>query len=164
MAVVPSTMRAHRRASFRLDIDNRSNRVVDLELDGAGPDLDVRLRPDRVVLRPGERVRTSGRVKGPRHITGEPLQHSLTVTARSSSAPSYAPATFQQRPLLPKGLRSLVAILLIVGIWAGALGRRVPVVVEPQRRGRAGRGRRARRHRRRRHAGHAGRPARRHRR
>ncbi|MET0459708.1 MAG: hypothetical protein ABW195_10690, partial [Ilumatobacteraceae bacterium] len=122
MAVVPSTMRAHRRASFRLDIDNRSNRVVDLELDGAGPDLDVRLRPDRVVLRPGERVRTSGRVKGPRHLTGEPLQHSLTVTARSSSAPSYAPATFQQRPLLPKGLRSLVAILLIVGIWAGALG------------------------------------------
>ena len=69
MAVVPSTIRAHRRASFRLDIDNRSNRVVELELDGEGPDLDVRLRPDRVVLRPGERVRTSGRVKAPRHIS-----------------------------------------------------------------------------------------------
>lgn len=122
LAVVPSTIRAHRRATFRLDIDNRSDRLIDLELDAEGPDVSVRMRPDRVLLRPGERVRTSGRVKGPRHLVGEPLQHALTVRARSSSAPSYAPATFQQRPLLPRGLRSLVAVLLIVGIWAGALG------------------------------------------
>ena len=150
-------------ARFRVDIDNRSRGPVDLELAGEGPDLDIRLRPDRLVLRPGERVRTSGRVKGPRHVVGEPLQHSMTVTARSRSAPSYAPATFQQRPLFPRGLRSLLAVLLVVGDLGRCARCRVPLVAQPQRRGGAGDGR-ARRHRRRRHARHAGRPARRHRR
>jgi Carboxypeptidase regulatory-like domain len=121
MAVVPSTIRAHRRGRFNVDIDNRSHRTVDLELVGEGPELQVRMRPERVVLRPGERVRTSGRVKGPRHVFGERVQHSLSVAARSRSAPVYAPATFQQRPTIAHGLRSMVAILLIVGIWAGAL-------------------------------------------
>ncbi|MET0580000.1 MAG: carboxypeptidase regulatory-like domain-containing protein, partial [Ilumatobacteraceae bacterium] len=122
LAVVPSTIRGHRRGTFKLDIDNRSREAIDLELAGEGPDLAVRLRPDRVVIRPGERLRTSGKVKGPRHWFGESVQHSLTVTARSRSAPSYAPATFQQRPLLPRSLRTLLAILLVVAIWAGALG------------------------------------------
>ncbi len=122
LAVVPSTIRAHRRASFKVDIDNRSNRDVDLQLEGEGPDLEIRMRPDRVMMRPGERVRTGGRVKGPRQLFGEPVQRSLTIAARSRSAPAYAPATFQQRPTFPRGMRSLIAVLLIVGIWGGALG------------------------------------------
>jgi hypothetical protein len=122
MAVVPSTIRGHRRGRFRLDIDNRAATPIELDLAGEGPDLAVRLRPDRVVLRAGERVRTSGKVKGPRHLVGEVRQHSFTVTARSRSSPSYAPATFTQRPLLPRGLRSLVAVLLVVAIWAAAIG------------------------------------------
>ena len=80
------------------------------------------MQPDRVMLLPGERVRTTGRIKAPRHVSGEPRQHSLTVAARSRSAPSYAQATFQQRALFPRGLRTMLAMLLIVGIWGGALG------------------------------------------
>ena len=83
----------------------------------------------------------------------------MTVTARSRSAPSYAPATFQQRPLFPRGLRSLLAVLLVVGDLGRRARCRLPVVDEPPRGGRAGR-RRARRHRRRRHRRHARRPAR----
>ena len=137
IAVVPSTIRAHRRASFRVDIDNRS----------ATPD---RPRPRRRGPRPrGPAASRPGRaptgragahhraqVKGPRHLVGEPRQHSLTVTARSDSAPSYAPATFQQRPLFPRGLRSLLAVLLVVG----DLGRRASAPAssggQPPRRGR----------------------------
>ncbi len=65
LAVVPSTIRARRRATFRVDIDNRSASPIELELAGEGPELDVRLRPDRVMLRPGERVRTLGQGQGP---------------------------------------------------------------------------------------------------
>ncbi len=122
MAVVPSTVRGRRRGKFRLDLDNRSWDTIDVELGGEGPDLRVTLRPDRVELRPGDRIRTSGKVKGPRHLVGDPLQHSFTVTARSKSAPSYAPGTFHQRSLLPRSLRTLLAALLLVGIWAGVLG------------------------------------------
>ena len=122
MAVVPSTIRGRRRGRFRLDIDNRAATTIELDLAGDGPDVAVRLLPDRVVLRPGERVRTSGKVKAPQHLVGEPRQHSFTVTARSRSSPSYAPATFHQRPLLPRGLRSLIAVLLVVAIWAAAIG------------------------------------------
>ena len=78
MAVVPSTVRGHRRGKFRVDLDNRSREVVDLELAGEGPELAFTLRPDRVALRPGDRVRTSGKVKAPRHLVGEPRQLSFT--------------------------------------------------------------------------------------
>jgi len=115
-------VRGRRRGKFRLDLDNRSRDTIDVELAGEGPDLRVTVRPDRVELRPGDRVRTSGKVKGPRHLAGDPLQHSFTVTARSRSAPSYAPGTFHQRPLLPRSLRTLLVALLLLGIWGGALG------------------------------------------
>jgi hypothetical protein len=122
LAVVPSTIRARRRATFRIDIDNRSREPRELELEADSAELEIRMQPDRVLLQPGERVRTTGRIKGPRHLVGEPRQHSLTVAARSKSAPSYAPATFQQRALFPRGVRTILAMLLIVGIWGGALG------------------------------------------
>lgn len=122
LAVVPSTIRARRRATFRVDIDNRSNEPRELELEADSAALEIRMQPDRVLLQPGERVRTTGRIKGPRHLVGEPRQHSLTVAARSKSAPSYAPATFQQRALFPRGLRTMIGVLLIVAIWGGALG------------------------------------------
>ena len=80
------------------------------------------MSPDRVRLRPGDRVRTDGRVKAPRHLVGEPRQHSLTVTARSRSAPSYAPATFHQRPLFPRSLRTLLAVVTVLAVWLAALG------------------------------------------
>ena len=67
-------------------------------------------------------MRTSGRIKGPRHLLGEPRQHSLTVAARSRSAPAYASATFHQRAVFPRGLRTMLAVLLIVTIWGGAIG------------------------------------------
>ena len=122
LAVVPSTIRARRRARFRVDIDNRSNEVREVELEADSAELSIEMQPDRVVLQPGERVRTTGRIRAPGHFVGDPRQHSLTVAARSRSAPAYAPATFQQRALFPRGLRTMLAMLLIVAIWGGALG------------------------------------------
>ena len=142
------------------------------------PTSTIRLRPDRLVLRPGERVRTAGKVKGPRHLVGEPLQHSMTVTARSASAPSYAPATFQQRPAVP-ARAALAARRAARRRRSGParVGAGVPVVGQPPRRGGATppaelvdtdgdglarhAGRPADRHRRRRRARHAGRRRRR---
>lgn len=121
MAVVPAIMRGSRRARFKLDIDNRSDRPVELELSGEAPDVEVLMEPDRVVLRPGERVRTSGRVRAERLASGDPVQHSVTIAARSRSAPVYASATFHQRPLLPHGFRTAVAMLLILAVGAAAI-------------------------------------------
>ncbi len=63
-----------------------------------------------------------GRVKGPWYWTGDPRQLAFTVTATNRSAPSYAPATFNQRSLLPNSLRTLMILLMIVAVWAAALG------------------------------------------
>jgi hypothetical protein len=98
MAVVPSTVRGHRRGKFRVDLDNRSREVVDLELGGEGPDLAFALRPNRVALRPGDRVRTTGKVKARRHLFGEPIPHSFTITARSKSPAASRRRAMRRRP------------------------------------------------------------------
>ena len=121
MAVVPAVIRGNRRGRFKLDIDNRSDRPVELELSGEAPDLEIRMEPEQVTLGPGERVRTSGRISAPRLVGGDPVQHSVTIAARSRSAPVYASATFQQRPLFPRGLRLAVAMLLVIAVGAAGI-------------------------------------------
>ncbi len=122
LRIVPGVLRGHRRQKFAVDVDNRRDDVVDLALEGVGTDLEVRLDPNRLHLEPNEKHRIEGRLRGPRHRTGDELQHVLTVSGRGAAVPSYATASYIQRPMFARGLRGLMAGLAILGLWAGIVG------------------------------------------
>lgn len=122
MRVNPSTVSGHRKGRFRVEIDNRESHLVDLDITGQGQDLDFRFGRKRLHLQPGASVSVSGSVRGQRRLVRDPANHVITVVATGRSAPIYADATFQQRPVVPRRLRSGFAILALLGLWAGILG------------------------------------------
>lgn len=118
--IVPSVIRNGRRARFVIEVVNRKNEQVELDLLGGGPDLHVAVREPHVSVAPGATRRVRAKVRGPRHVTGDPLMHVLTVEARGRSLPSYATASFHQRALMPRRLRTAVALLTVLALWATA--------------------------------------------
>lgn len=122
LTVNPSSVRGHRSGRFWVDVLNRDREPVELQLAGDATDGEVRITPAIVRVEPNQRVRARGRVTGPLRFFGDPRQLPFTVSARGRSAPVYAPATYQQRPLFPRPLRAFLAILLAIALWASALG------------------------------------------
>lgn len=122
MVIDPSTIVGRTRGKFEVAIDNREKRPVDLELTGEGRQLRVELSKTRVTVAPGSTEYVSGKVRGPRRIVRDPVQHVLTVLAEGRSAPVYVEAAYRQQPLFPRRLRTGIAFLVILGLWASILG------------------------------------------
>ncbi len=120
--VRPSTVRGRRRGRFDVDLTNREAETLDLTLAGEGHDVAVRLKPDRVVLPPGREARVKGRVRGPSHVAGEPLQHVFTITAVGRSQPANVTASFHQKSSMPRSLRIFALALSVLTLWAAILG------------------------------------------
>ncbi|MEO6122127.1 MAG: carboxypeptidase-like regulatory domain-containing protein [Ilumatobacteraceae bacterium] len=122
MRVNPNMVKGHRKGRFRVELDNREDHGVDLDIEGQGQDLSFTFGRKRVRLQPGASVSINGTVRGDRRLIRDPANHVLTVVATGRSAPIYADATFQQRPVVPRRFRSGMAILALLGLWAGILG------------------------------------------
>ncbi len=122
LRVLPNVLRGHRSQRFVVEVDNRRDDAVAVDLRGDGQKLRVRLDPRRVHLERKQTTRVKGRVRGPRHLSGDELQHVITVSGHGASAPTYATASFIQRPVFARNLRGLLAGLVIVALWAGIIG------------------------------------------
>lgn len=122
MRILPNVLRGHRTKRFVLEVDNRRDEPVAVALQGEGTALSVRLEQRSVHLERKQMVRVRGRVRGPLHLSGDELQHVVTVSGHGSAVPTYATASFTQRPTFARGLRGLMAGLAILGLWAGLLG------------------------------------------
>ena len=122
MQLNPSTIRGRGKGRFSVHLDNREPRVVDVHLHGEGQNLRFDFATDIVRIRPGEVVAVPAVVRGPRRVVRAPINHVLTVVAESNSRPIYADAAFQQRPIIPGRFRYGMAILALLGLWAGILG------------------------------------------
>ena len=122
MASHPSTIRGRRRASLRLDVVNNEPAPVDLTLSGAAPGVRVRFRNDRVHLPPEGRAVVPGKVKGPRHGSGEPTQHNVVITATGRASSTTITTPYIQRPVFAHRARMLVAAFTVIALWLGAIG------------------------------------------
>ena len=122
LTAIPSTIRARRRTTFHLDVENNEAAPVTVQLDGSAPDVDIAFTPDRFEVAPGQRVVTTARVRGPRHWSGEPSQHNLLLTARGRAASTSITTPYIQRPVFAHRARMLIAGLTVIALWLGAIG------------------------------------------
>ena len=118
----PSTIRARRKANFHLDVSNNEPMPVEVELIGEAPDVAVSFTPSMLLLQPGQRVVTKGRIKGPRRVSGESTQHNILITARGRASTTSVTAAYVQRPLFAHRLRMAVAALTVIALWLTAIG------------------------------------------
>ena len=108
---IPAIVRGRRRVAIDVDVENREGAAVDLTMSGSGTDLAVRFGTERIHLPPGGRARTRAKVRGPRHWSGEPVQHLVTLTARGRGDDTSVTARYIQRSLVPARVRTAVAAL-----------------------------------------------------
>ena len=122
MRSTPGTLRARRRAAFDLDLVNNESHPVELMLGADGDDVSVRFRDPSLTLLPGQRGMTRGRVRARPRLFGDDVQHNVKVTAQGRASRTSLLVPFVQRPLFARRMRSLVAALVVVGLWASLAG------------------------------------------
>ena len=82
-------------------------------------EVDCRIVPNEITLRPGAAGTSRLTMRGPRPWVGQVATRSVAVTAAAGDfQTAEAPVTFRQRPRLPRGLLTFVILALIVAVWA----------------------------------------------
>ncbi|MEQ9163425.1 MAG: hypothetical protein RLN74_11985, partial [Ilumatobacter fluminis] len=117
----PAPVRGKRSATFDLAIVNNEKHTVEFDLVSTGAAA-VHYDDTHFRLAPGQRALTMGKVKHSPRWFGESVVHHVQLVAdgRAQSAKAHLP--FVQRPLIPGRLRSLVAGLVVVALWASLAG------------------------------------------
>ena len=118
---VPNTIRGKRRPKFILDLTNNEAQPVTFVVDGSANNVRVRFEEDHFQLAPGERASTRAKVRGPRRVFGQPTQHNLLLSARGVASSTAITTPYVQRPLIASRIRSIVAAITVVALWAGGL-------------------------------------------
>ena len=118
--VDPVATAGRRGAKAQTILRNRSDRRLQIDLEGRGEGVRVAFRPSRVTLDPGEtkRVRTRMR-RAQRSWFGE-IRHGAVITARGVGAPASTTATFTQKPSVPRPAVRGVAALTALAVWIAA--------------------------------------------
>ncbi len=137
----PRMIRARRSGRFLLEVANRGNVPLEVDLSAGAADdgVAVRMSPDRFRVEPGAGVRVLTVVRGPRMITGAELDRLVTIDLVARRAGLLGPAAaehveaepepeltdstqlqLRQRPLISRGLLTFLILALIVGLWAAA--------------------------------------------
>jgi 5-hydroxyisourate hydrolase-like protein (transthyretin family) len=120
VALTPSELTGGRKARFSVDVTNEGNVPLNLTLTGTDAERLLRFRFDPMFVRlaPGERAAVSGVTQGKRPLFGAPVARPITVVADGPGVEVSAAGRFTQRPRVPKGALTILALTAIVGLWA----------------------------------------------
>ncbi|HVC14927.1 MAG TPA: carboxypeptidase regulatory-like domain-containing protein [Acidimicrobiales bacterium] len=123
LAVHPSDRTARRRTSYDVVCRNTGN--VPLEVDLAATDTAHLLtcRPEPAALRIGPGHDSTARltVSCKRRLLGNEVAHRAQLVASSTEAQAETGVTFRQRPIFPRGARTILLLAAIVGVWAAVM-------------------------------------------
>lgn len=123
LGLTPSDITAGKKARFSVDVSNDGNVPLDLTLTGNDLERVLRFRfePLFVHVEPGETVHASGLAVGKRPFFGSPVARSTSVLAWGNGLDLQVAGRFVQKPRIPKGVLTALALLGVVGIWAAVI-------------------------------------------
>lgn len=117
----PRNVRGGLVGRFDVNLANRSDRPLEITLDGEGEMLRFSFKHNPVTLRPRESARIRAKVRGPRPISNEHATRTFTISARGHSSPVHAVGNFVRRSAIPTGLSRALLFLLIIAVWGAGL-------------------------------------------
>lgn len=108
------------RCTFSILCRNTGNVPLDVELAATDADRALTCRFDRPVLTvpPGATGTATLTTRTRRHLFGGNVAHQARVVAAAPQAQAEAVVTFTQRPVVPRGARTIALLAAIVGVWA----------------------------------------------
>ena len=119
MHVSPRKQRGRMGGRIRVELHNHGTESLQVALTARGDGVSAKLRYPTVTLAPGGHARVPGRLRAHRPAVLRERHCGFVVSAQGASTPTRATGTLTQLTLMPRTFRSLVALLLLVALWAG---------------------------------------------
>ncbi|SDS71081.1 carboxypeptidase regulatory-like domain-containing protein [Jiangella sp. DSM 45060] len=122
LAARPSVVRSRGRAEFAVEVANRGNTPLELTCSAADADRATSLRftPATLRLGPGAVATTLVTARAPRRWAGGDLDRAITAQVAGPDAEASLPLTLRQRPIVGRGLLTVLVLASIVALWAAA--------------------------------------------
>ncbi|MGH9226696.1 MAG: carboxypeptidase regulatory-like domain-containing protein [Acidimicrobiales bacterium] len=119
LAVEPLMVTAAKRADFVLTLENRGNVAFESALGATDSTakLIFALAPPTLTVGPGETALARVAATGRRPWIGSPVPRQITFTAGASPEPLSAAATLLHKPIIPRGVLTLLTILAAIALW-----------------------------------------------
>lgn len=120
ITAAPAVRSARHKVRYSVITENRGNTRLDLDLAASDPErvANARFHPAVAQVLPGEDTSSRLEVRARRHLLGSDIAHRLMVVGTSADLEVHTQATFRQRPLIPRGLRTVLVLAVIIGLWA----------------------------------------------
>lgn len=120
LRATPSVVRARRRGVFTVESVNLGNVALDVALRSRDPDrgLSTTISPSALTVAPGEAVTSTVTATGPRQVFGSDRDRPFTVDAEAGELAESRPLMLRQRPLVSRGLLTVLILLAVVALWA----------------------------------------------
>jgi hypothetical protein len=116
----PAVRSGRHKVQYSVICDNLGNTSLELNLGASDPErvAQARFSPAMVTVEPGMTATTTLVVRARRHLLGGETSRRVTVVGSSPDLEVHTQATFRQRPILPRGLRTVLVLATIVALWA----------------------------------------------
>ncbi len=120
LSLQPQAVVGKGKGEYEVVVENAGNVNVDAPLRASDVErlLKFTFLPTSLVVGPGERKVAKAQAKGRRPFFGSPVPRSFTVTAADPAGPTLeAAGTFVQKPVLPRGILTLLSVLAGIALW-----------------------------------------------
>lgn len=120
LAIDPQSVTGGGKAVFVVSLENAGNVAVDAPLAAADAErhLAFAFVPGALTVAPGEKQMAQASAAGRRPFFGSPVPRPFTVTASDPGGPPLeVVGSFVQKPLLPRGILTLLSVLAAVALW-----------------------------------------------
>lgn len=135
MSAAPTVVRGHRQGEFTVDVRNDGNVSVEaaLRVHDDGGTLSHELVPSTVTVPVGGTASSTIVVRAPRRWLGTDFDRPFTTVATAPAANAQISLVLRQRPLIGRGMMTILILLAILLLWALAflLGVRQVLGVDP---------------------------------
>ena len=119
----PPVRRAGKKGQFTFSATNLGNTTLALLVRAVDADQKLTLAVDRpnLNLSPGQSATAQIRARHKRPMSGDPLEHVITVTAEQGAIAESVSARFIQKPRITAGIITVATITMILLLWAVAM-------------------------------------------
>ena len=122
MHLSPPSIRRRLRGKVRVVLRNHDDQThfIRMRTESDDNDSKIKLLHDEVEIRAGEMVRIKGRLRVRPFFVGKQKEHWYSIIGEGAGAPIYSRGNIRHIPMIGRNIKSVMGLMCIVLVWAGA--------------------------------------------
>ena len=122
MHLSPPSIRRRLRGKVRVVLRNHDDKThfIRMRTESDDNDSKVRLLQQEIEIRAGEMVRIKGRLRVRPFFVGKQKEHWYSIIGEGAGAPIYSRGNIRHIPMVGRNIKSVMGLLCVVLVWAGA--------------------------------------------